>query len=256
MKKTILLSIALFSSMIQCSDTGTRLGQIKEKWISWGNTLVAVERDRFLGGYGLDSSCLGNADILGLFKSNYDRKAEALISSMCSKPKGGASEVIEKIATEVFKDHGSIKILHDPESELDDVGVFRHYESGVCYIVLNCEKHLDNNLEQLKEILWHEYSHVIHEDTIGEEFMQYMAWANSEIERAEIEKQTLSFHKAFETRADIYAAVNSASHGQHLIDFFKRHSEKDATLTHPETSDRIALLEKIKLELNLAATEA
>lgn len=255
MKKSILLSIALFSSIIQFSDAGTGLGQIKEKWISWSNSLVAEERDRFLDAYGLDSSCLSNVDLLGLFKSNSDHKVEALIASMYSKPKDATSEVIEKIATEVFKGHGSIKILHDPEFELDDVCVFRHYESGVCYITLNCEKHL-NNLEELRDILSHEYSHVIHEDNIGKEFMQYMAWANSKVERTEIEKQSLPYSKAFETRADVFAAISSPSHGQHLINFLRRTSNKGTVPTHPEVVDRIALLEKIKLELNLAATEA
>lgn len=264
------------SYMLLCIAMITRIwaGQeeleiVKEKWINWADSCVASERDEFLKNYGLDSSCLNNQERIELFKAHSDQKikresdsigaqkisffkmiASRLKNLIFSSPE--SSKPIKKIAAEVFKKYNNIEILNNSEFELGDVGVFRHYKNNICYIVLNCEKHL-KNIPQLKEILLHEYSHIIYEDNINEEIIQYAAWSNSNVEREEIEKQTLSYHRAIETRADVYAAINSSDHGKYLIDFAKAFfPETSEILTHPKKSDRIALLEKIKLELDVS----
>ena len=79
MKKSILFSIMLFSSVIQCSDSAVTLDEVKEKWVSWSDSLVATERDKFLEIYRLDASYLGDSETIRQLKSNSDQKAEKLL---------------------------------------------------------------------------------------------------------------------------------------------------------------------------------
>ena len=269
LKISYILSILITTSIWAGQE---ELNVVKEKWIKWADSMVTSERDMFLKNYGLDSSCLNNNEIIELFKSNSDKKAKQEVDSsqknrfykIVGKIKNllfspsedlkiseENSKAVKQIATEILKKYNNIEILNNPKFEIGDVGVFRHYKNNICYIILNCDMHL-KNISQLKEILLHEYSHIIYEDNINEEIIQYAAWSNSNAEREEIEKQTLSYHRAFEARADVYAAINSPDHGKYLIDFTKTLPENSEIFTHPKKSDRIALLEKIKFELDSA----
>jgi len=249
-KYTVLALSLLFAMPVQCEEGPKKLDEVKEKWIKWADSAVLAERDAFLKRYGLDGSNLRFDDkLVEMIRSSIDQGVfleDALINSSEEITLGP----VKTVAAEVFK-KCDVRVMHNPDLEVQQVGVAKHYDSNMCYVVLNCEKHL-GNLSQLQEVLRHEYSHVLNDDNLNEGLIQYAAWANSTVEREKVEEQTLPYHRAFETRADVYAAVNSPHHGKHLIDFFGATSKGSQVITHPADSERIALLEKIKLELDAA----
>jgi hypothetical protein len=238
---------------VKCEDGQKSVEQIKQKWMDWANARVEAERDLFFKKYGLDDSYLPDSETIEFFKSSHDKQLEEqdLILAAC-EDEASCVAPVKEIAAKIFEKCDKIHVLDQQGFDHNQVAVLKKHKDNSCYVALNCEKHL-KDVEQLKEILRHEYSHILHEDNFNYDLIQYGAWSKSNADRSTIEEQFLPYHRAFETRADVYAAITSPSYGAHLITFLKNSPYYDEeTLTHPKDSDRIALLEKIKSELESA----
>ena len=248
-KKLVLTSIILVSCtrLLGNNIEASNYEAVRQKWRKWADDLVIAERDKFLASYGLNANALIGAPVND-FKSASDTRAEAELEYLlkANKQKLPQAMEVKRIAQEIFE--SDVQILHEPEFNVDGVGVCKHYAKGIVYIMLNCDKHLEN-IDLLREILRHEYSHVLHSDNINEEITQCLCWMKSGTERSTLEEQTIPYHRAFETRADVYAATTSPDNGKHLKKFLVDNDNGTDPLNYPTTAERIALLEKIEAEL-------
>ena len=228
-----------------------KLSAIEQKWMNWANARVEEEKDTFLSLYNLNRSHLNNQEAIMGIRSSLDQMIEDMINAYDTEEKSAIKtevETIQKIANAIFigPQCACVKILSDDTFEYGDVATMQHYSQKECYVVLNASKHSDN-MAELEAILRHEYSHIVHEDNFHHEMLRCAAWVNSQDAHEEVAEKSASFHQAYEIRADVYAVMNSADHGNGLIASLKKIAEEEEQ-THPETNERIALLEKIKSE--------
>jgi hypothetical protein len=160
----------------------------------------------------------------------------------------------------------------------------KHHATKTCYIQLNKANHVAD-LPKLQAILYHERAHIAYFDAFYKDTLQYFiwkhkmternnscwrrllnrgepvldvrAWTYSDDETKNIAKKCWPYCRAYETRADIHAALYAPDHGARLI----KHCHDDLVAegddggeTHPKQSERIKMLETVKTELDAAAS--
>lgn len=238
----------------------SKLELVKAKWLAIANNMVGTEKIKFLASYGLtEKDVISDAKDIDQLITSHDQLAEEYIHhSSQADPTGIIDNMrLQEIANEIFVgkvcDH--VKILHDATLDISGIGVLKHHASNSCYITINKTAQL-TNLPSLTATLYHERSHIVHADTLNKELLQCTAWINSHDEQTEVQTKSNAYCQAFETRADIYAAINLPDHGGSLIDFFTtiESTDTDEAITHPKFSDRIRLLATVKAELDAAAS--
>ncbi len=238
-----------------CMSDIPALSLVKNKWERLANAYVAEEERRFLSIYGLTSRDINNQDIINELRSIHDQRvqevidwyASHIINSIDTKDRDAVHAIVNKVFSGVLS--VKVRVFDDSSFASDDVSVLYHHATNTCALVLNISL-LVRSIKLLEEILYHERSHIIHQDNFNKILSWYMARTRSSYTTAAIIGQSYAYWRSFETRADVYAVISSHDHGKHLIDFLKTLPDKGGCLTHPCISDRIALLQQIKQELD------
>jgi len=230
---------------------------VKKKWFDWANARVENEKNKFLEVYGLNVHHLNDQETITVLKLTHDQMVEKAVDHYTLRTDSIDNkdiEVVQKIANKVFVGPVPryVQVFNDSRFTYDQVGVSHHYATNRCYVMLNSALHI-KYVARLEEILRHEYSHVINQDDFNKELIRCAAWVNSQDTHEKVERNSHPVCQAFETRADVYAAIHSPDHGKHLIDVFKTFAPHEGDLTHPIPCERIALLEQIKTEFDAAA---
>ncbi len=254
MKRYIsLIAAALLTSCsigITAYDTPTKQA-VKDKWMKWANDNVDQQRDNFFDLYKINIAHFNPNEMMGQFIADYDQAVEKELSG-CTNEESTSKSAIYAIASKIFlgNPHQKLEIVHN--KELKDIGVTPHYTDQKIFVTANCDTLAQEDPTVIEGILLHEKSHIVHADPLISNLLQCLAFYSSDDTNENIEQNNYAFQKACETRADIYSAVNSVDHGQGLITFFEKYMGHDSP-HHPKDEDRIALLKKIKAELDAAS---
>src|SRR3990167_1623785 len=235
----------LLSFLIAFSFIKSTPEEIKARWLKHANSCVQAEKEQFLTRYRIEDSELLDQDLVNKIKSTQSDILQKEIKPLINFQANNA--LIQPIIQKVFKEEPVI-ILDNENFEWGMICVSKDHTNNQIYVTLNLSLYL-GQLELLEEILLHEYAHILNEDSTNREILECLGWTHSEDESETVNKYLLPFNRNCETRADIYAAVNSPYHGKFLLEFLKTGYQEDGKGTHPCTDDRVALLEKIRESL-------
>ena len=257
-------------SPVTASATKSKLELIRERLLASASDDVEAARAAYLAKYGL------TLDIFQTNSKEFDQILEAdnnLVEERALEHEkefpdhrdNPSVKAIDEVAEKVFSElrNGEpvdVTVLNHPEFPYAGVGVHCKCtpdSCNKCWVTLNASEHAEH-LDELSGILRHEYAHAAYKDSIKKGFCNMMAWVNSRAEKMEVVDEYNPVQRLVETRADVYAAVNSPVFGENFIKSFKKmlsdlDGEDDTPPTHPKLVDRIALLELIHAELESAA---
>jgi len=165
-KHSVLFLIVSLLSSISMGRQTPEFDLVKQEWLNKANQHVEDEKIKFLASFGLNKALLNNREAIEGLRSSHDQMVQEEIQQY-EKKAAAVDESIQNLANQVFKEY-EVKVVHDEECEFEDIFVTQNYETGICYVGLNCSKH-QSNLELLKKILYHERSHIIHEDNFSKD---------------------------------------------------------------------------------------
>lgn len=290
------LSINTVNKSISVSKSSiSKLEIAKQTWLAKADYMVEAERDKLLAAHGLTSNnlisqplvieiykfILGFITAIGVGVAKHTKS----ITNTFVETEITLVE-IQQLANEIFV--GPIcKHVEILNSNICEAAICEDYRFSTCYLMLNQSFFIMNlfSLSHLRAVLQHEYAHILYEDNFKTLLLKLTIWFYSKqsILKQSLETDLYPLRRACETRADIYAAVNSPDHGLKLMEFLEKvklHepmlidcnktiaqfklskkrrldsvncSSLEAVTTHPATNDRIKLLKQIKTELNIAA---
>lgn len=245
---TLLVSCSI---SITAHDIPTKQA-IKDTWMKWANDNVDQQRDKFFDLYKINIAHFNQNEVMGEFIAAHDQDIEKEFSG-CTSEESTSKSAIYAIASKIFlgNQYQKLEIVHNKELK-DHVAVAIHYTDQKIFVTANCDILAQEDPTVIECVLRHEQSHIIHADTLISNLLQGLAFCSSDDKRENIEQNSYPFQKSYETRADIYSAINSADHGQGLISFLEKYAGHDSP-HHPKDEDRIALLKKIKAELDAAS---
>ena len=230
-----LLSLGVSLSLFAADTDSVR--RLKEHFFAQANQRLQGAQAAFLAYYGLDSKGLDNPEMTEVlaqiierdncaqakkFQSRSKRCLQAC-HSLChphqARTLAEQQAVLEAIAQRTFEDLGlgEVKIHHDAELG-DNVGVMRCVSLNQVWVMADVA-HYVALPERFAEVLWHEASHVVHQDTLLKQKLGCLAFttAASNPERSEIEKALGDVAQACEMRSDAFSVLNSPEHGKDLI---------------------------------------
>jgi len=257
-------------SPISASATKSKLTLVRERLLASVSDDVEAARAAYLAKYGLtlDIFQTNSKDFDELLEADNNLIEETALEHEKEFPDHrdnpnikAIDEVAEKVFSELRDGESvDVTVLNHPEFPYGGVNVSCKCTSdscNKCWVTLNVNEHA-KHLDELSGILRHEYAHTAYKDSIKKGFCNMMAWVNSRAEKMEIVDEYNPVQRLVETRADVYAAVNSPVFGENLINAFKKSlsdidGEDDTPPSHPKLADRIALLELIRAELESAA---
>ena len=232
----------------------------KTQWLNVINREIREEEARFFALYGLPKSCLANTEMESELRRSHDtlvdetiarykvvpwwRRIFDRITTVCQQN----AETIQESAISIFKSVGidSVEVIHTSKFDRNQICVMQKYTNNQCYLVLNAA--LLSDLAVLKSFIWHETSHIMHEDNFVIEMLQCTAWCHSNASKAEVVASTNSLHRLFEKRADIWAAIHAPRLISSLILEMDTWPKNEFYVTHPSPAERIDMLKKIKLD--------
>ncbi|HLB41072.1 MAG TPA: M48 family metalloprotease [Candidatus Babeliales bacterium] len=258
---------------------------VKAKWLARANAAVGTEEVNFLAHYGLtpDDVCSDQTVVEDLTSS-----ADAMVAHQwelyqthrAHEDLTSASDnatlraVIEPILVGQVCDR--VELIHCPIVE-DNVGIEKMHTTETCYVTLDKTTHL-KDLSRLAAILHHERAHIVYDDNFEGETLRYTvwrqlalqknlarkkrlkpalpidvrAWSGSKYQVKAIAQQFQAYQRAYELRADIYAAVHAPELLDSMLKFNADMPDREA-ITHPRPATRVKTLTAIKTELATAA---
>lgn len=258
---------------------------VQAKWLAKADELVATERARCLAHYGLtlDDLCVDRttlSDLIGSHDAMVAHQWELYQTHRAhedlTSPRDNAAlrAVIDPILVGKVCDH--IELIHCPVAG-DNVAIEKLYATNTCHVLLNKTAYL-TDLPRLAAILHHERAHMVYHDNLKDEILRYTiwrklatqknlarqrrlkpaapldvyAWSQSQYQIPAIAAKRLAYHRAFELRADIYAAVNAPELLRSMVAHHAATTDHEA-ITHPKPKTRLKVLHAIKAELAAAA---